>query len=140
MDMHGSKDYRHIYSNDYQLKRLIFWDFSDGPVVKTSPPNAGDTGLIPGRGAKIPHALWPRNQNIKQKRYCDKFNKDLKKKKETDILIYIGRRKGCKQLLYLLGEQNTFLHIQYKNTERVSTSYARNWQGKDLLIWDMSCL
>ena len=25
MDTHGSKDYRHIYSNGYQLKRLIFW-------------------------------------------------------------------------------------------------------------------
>ena len=73
------------------LKRLIFWDFSDGPVVKTSPSNAGNTGLIPGRGAKISHALWPRNQNIKQKRFCDKFNKDLKKK-ETDILTYIGGR------------------------------------------------
>ena len=116
MDTHGSKDYRHIYSNGYQLKRLIFWDFSDGPVVKTSASNAGDIGLIPGRGAKIPHALWPRNQNIKQKRYCDKFNKDLKKKKRH-ILIYIGGREGCKQLLYLLGEQNTFLHIEYKKTE-----------------------
>ena len=74
------------------LKRLIFWDFSDGPVVKTSPSNAGDTGLIPGRGAKISHVLWPRNQNVKQKRFCDKFNKDLKKKKATDILTYIGGR------------------------------------------------
>ena len=28
-------------------------DFPGGPVVKTS--NAGDAGLIPGQGAKIPH-------------------------------------------------------------------------------------
>ena len=40
--------------------------------------NAGGTGLIPGLGAKIPHALWPEHQNIKQKQYCDKFNKDFK--------------------------------------------------------------
>ena len=26
------------------------WDFSDGPVVDNLPPNAGDTGLIPGWG------------------------------------------------------------------------------------------
>ena len=26
--------------------------------------NAGDVGLIPGRGAKIPHTLLPKNQNI----------------------------------------------------------------------------
>ena len=35
----------------------------------TSPSNAGDTGLIPGRGAKIPHALWPKIKNIKQKHW-----------------------------------------------------------------------
>ena len=33
----------------------------------TSPSNAGGVGSIPGRGAKIPHASWPNNQNIKQK-------------------------------------------------------------------------
>ena len=31
-------------------------DFPDGPVVENPPSNAGDTGLIPGRGTKIPHA------------------------------------------------------------------------------------
>ena len=35
-----------------------------GPVVKTSPSNAGDVGSIPGGEAKIPHASWPKNQNI----------------------------------------------------------------------------
>ena len=28
--------------------------------------------------AKIPHALWPVSQNIKEKQYCNKFNKDFK--------------------------------------------------------------
>ena len=56
-------------------------DFPGGPVVGTSPSSAGSVGLIPGWGAKIPHAASrPKNQNIKQKQYCDKFNKDLKKK------------------------------------------------------------
>ena len=31
-------------------------DFPGGPVVKNPPSNAGDAGLIPGRGTKIPHA------------------------------------------------------------------------------------
>ena len=49
-------------------------------MVKTLPSNAGDAGLIPGQGAKIPHALRPKNQNIKQKQYCNKFSKkDFKK-------------------------------------------------------------
>ena len=30
-------------------------DFPGGPVVKNLPSNAGDAGLIPGRGSKIPH-------------------------------------------------------------------------------------
>ena len=56
-------------------------DFPGGPGVKTSPSNAGGAGLIPGQGVKIPHTSWPKNQNIKQKQYCNKFNekKNLKK-------------------------------------------------------------
>ena len=48
-------------------------------MVKTSPSNAGGAGSIPGWGAKIPHASRPKNQNIKQKQYCKKFNKAFKK-------------------------------------------------------------
>ena len=53
-------------------------DFIDGPVVKTLPFNAGGLGLIPGWGAKSPHASRPKNHNIKQKQYCNKFHKDFK--------------------------------------------------------------
>ena len=52
--------------------------FPGGPVVKISSSNAGDVGSIPGWGTKIPHASWPKNQNIKQKQCCNKFNKDFK--------------------------------------------------------------
>ena len=37
------------------------------------------TGSILGQGFKIPHAS--KKQNLKQKQYCNKFNKDFKKKK-----------------------------------------------------------
>ena len=33
------------------------------PVAKTSLSNAEGPGLIPGGGAKILHASWPKNQN-----------------------------------------------------------------------------
>ena len=46
-----------------------------------SPSNARGTSSIPDQGAKIPHASGPKNQNIKQKQYCNKSDKDLKKKK-----------------------------------------------------------
>ena len=47
-------------------------------MVEASPSNAGGAVLIPGQGAKIPHALRPKNQNIKQKQYCNRFIKDFK--------------------------------------------------------------
>ena len=34
-------------------------------------------GLIPGQEAKIPHASWPESQNVKQKQYGNKLNKDF---------------------------------------------------------------
>ena len=37
-------------------------DFPGGPLVKTSPSNIGGAGSIPGREAKIPHALQPKSQ------------------------------------------------------------------------------
>ena len=36
--------------------------FPGGPVVKTLPSNAESTGSISGGGAKILHALGPKNQ------------------------------------------------------------------------------
>ena len=39
-----------------------FRDFPGGPVVKTSPSNAGGVDRIPGQGAKIPHAFGPKTK------------------------------------------------------------------------------
>ena len=47
-------------------------------MVETSLSNAGGAGLTPGQGAKIPHASQPKTKNIKQKQYCNKFNKRFK--------------------------------------------------------------
>ena len=44
-------------------------DFPGGPVVETSPSNAGGAGSTPGRGTEIPLASVPKNQDIKQKQY-----------------------------------------------------------------------
>ena len=76
-------------------------DFPGSPVVKTLPSNAGGEGSIPGQGAKIPHASWPKNQNIKQKQFCNKFNKDFKnglhqKKKNLKKKKRFNTSKICK--------------------------------------------
>ena len=55
--------------------KQLHGDFFGGPVVKTSLSNAKGIGLPFGWGAKIPHASWPKNWNIKQKQYSDKLNK-----------------------------------------------------------------
>ena len=47
-------------------------------MVRILPSHATGSGSIPGQEAKIPHASWPKNQNIKQKQYCSKFNKHFK--------------------------------------------------------------
>ena len=59
-------------------------------MVKILPSSAEGAGSIPGQGAKIARASGPKNQNIQQKQYCNKFNKDfnnetkLKRQKEID--------------------------------------------------------
>ena len=53
-------------------------DFPGGLVVKTSPSKAEGVGLIPGWGTKTTHAWNPNSKNIKQKQYCNRFNKDFK--------------------------------------------------------------
>ena len=78
--------------------RICVRDFPGSPVVGTLHSNAGDVGSIPGWGAGIPHALGPKGQNIEQKQYCSKFNKDsengphqknLKKKKCVHVTMHM---------------------------------------------------
>ena len=72
-------------------------DFPGGPVVKTLPSNAGGVGSIPGWGARIPQASRPKSKSIKQKQYCNKFNKDFKngphwkKRKKTNPQVLLCR-------------------------------------------------
>ena len=44
-----------------------------GPVNKNSPSNAGESGLIPGWGTKIPHALGQLSRQVTTKEpvYCN---------------------------------------------------------------------
>ena len=61
-------------------------------MVKNLPSNAASEDSIPSQRTKIPHALQPKNQNINQKQYCNKFNKDFKKKnfQVWDPHTYLG--------------------------------------------------
>ena len=50
-------------------KMWACWDFPGGRVVKTSLSNAGSASSIPGPGAKIPHAMRPKQQEKKKKQW-----------------------------------------------------------------------
>ena len=69
--------------------RHDLWNLPGSPVVKSSPSNTGSEISVPHQGPKIPHASGPKNQNIKQKQHCTKFNEDLKKKKKGMIFSQI---------------------------------------------------
>ena len=63
-------------------------------MVRASPSSAGGAGLIYSGEAKITHASFPKNRNIKQKQYYNKFNKDFEngphqKKKFFKIKEYL---------------------------------------------------
>ena len=65
-----------------------------------SSSNAGGEGLTPGQRAKIPHAYQPKNQNIKQKQYCTKFNEEFlnglhpKKKKQNKKKKHLTKKES----------------------------------------------
>ena len=73
---------RYSFHKSFYLSKLIkvyiykwiFRGFPGGSLVKTLPSSAGGKGSITGQGAKIPHTWQQKNQNIKQKQYCNKFN------------------------------------------------------------------
>ena len=39
-----------------------YTDFPSSPMVWTSPSNSAGVSWIPGQGAKISHASWPKNK------------------------------------------------------------------------------
>ena len=50
-----------------------FRDFPGGPGVEILSSSSGGAGSVPGQEDKIPHDTQPKNQNIKQEQYCNKF-------------------------------------------------------------------
>ena len=60
--------YQLVYVSRYNLRTINkLGDIPGGPVVKTSPSNAGSVGLICGQGSKIPHTFWTNQNKAKHK-------------------------------------------------------------------------
>ena len=52
----GEQESGKRYSKTFLLRIWVCQDVPGGPVVEVSPSGAGRAGLIPGQGARIPHA------------------------------------------------------------------------------------
>ena len=52
-----SKQKQQEWKRKRKIQEIFKGNFSGGPVVKNPPSNAGDVGLIPGWGTKIPCAM-----------------------------------------------------------------------------------
>ena len=66
------QEYQNRQTQVIQFKR-VSRDFPSGTAVKTLPSNAGGVGLIPGQGARIPDALWPKKKKNKTNIITFKF-------------------------------------------------------------------
>ena len=84
-----------------KLEKLQRRDFPGSLVVKTLASNTEGTGSIPIWGAKIPHNLWPKKQNITQKQGCNKFN--------TFKMVHI-KKKMIRKLENIRSDQKHVSH------------------------------
>ena len=82
MSLAGRKDgdLRLVLKNGQDSEWLKRSDggFPGGSVVKTLPSKERGAGSIPGQGAKVSHASWPKNLNINLKQHGNKFNQVFK--------------------------------------------------------------
>ena len=86
-------------------------------MVKTLPSNARGTGLIPSQGAKIPYALWPKNQNIKQKQYYNELNPGWLSGKRISLQCRSHRRCGFDPWVGKIPWRRTWQLLQYSCLE-----------------------
>ena len=121
-------------------------------MVKTSFQCWGCGGSILGQAAKIPHDSQPKNQHIKQKQYCNWFNKGFKndphqsnllKNKLYSCIINTHNTSSAHTLLcasvYSLVN-NTHLIVCWEDYNELKVSSAQNnfWQRVDSM-WAISC-
>ena len=85
--------------------------FPGSPVVKTSSSTAGGKSLIPGHGAKIPHASWPKHQIIKNR--SNTVTSTIKTLKMVQVKkIYISLKRKREKETPLLMTKEDLRHLQ----------------------------
>ena len=87
-------------------------------------------GFDPGRGAEIPHALQPKNQNIKQEQYCNKINKGFKN--DPHLLCLLHWQRGSLPPAHL-GSTEGGLVGQIKTLKKIAIKKPHNPAGDVIL-------
>ena len=82
----------------------------------------GAADSIPGWGAKVSPASWPKNQNRKQKQYCNKLNKDFKNWSTLKKKIIKERKK--EKISGILVAQALFVVVVARLSTSVAGRYA----------------
>ena len=90
------------------------------------PSNAGGKSSVPGRWEKIPHDSWPKKQNIKQKQYCNKFDKDFQK------MVHIKKKKSLKR-----KQKFALIHSSDLNTALRKSFYSKCY-ARFIFLWEES--
>ena len=70
-----------------EVEEIKARDFPGGPVVKNPPCNAGDTGLSPGRGTKVPHAAEQQSLRPQLESPCAKTKAPVRHNKSPHVAI-----------------------------------------------------
>ena len=78
---HISQSGRILWSKEYWNR-----DFPGGPLLKTSPFNAGDAGSISAHGIKISYALWLKTKTLNRNNIVTHSIKTLK-------MVHIKKKK-----------------------------------------------
>ena len=116
----------------YAFKNGWKGDFPGSAMVMISPSNERGSGSIPGQGAKIPHASQPRNQNIKQKQYCNKsitdFKNGKKKKEREREWLEINRKNMIWNVLINIWNVHLRTNLQKANGIKWSLLLSTHWK------------
>ena len=101
-------------------------------MVKTLPSNAGKVSSICGQGGKISHASWPKNQNIKQKQYCSKFNKDFQNGPLKKRNLKIRKLLNCAAVLSVFSVLKSKSKLLLHNNEKTLVHFHAPSHGYKL--------
>ena len=91
--------------------------------------------LVHSPVGKIPHASWPKSQNIKQRQSCNKFNKPFKKSQHWKIFL---EKKGALSIPLLMSLSEAF-SAPFHCNKTSATQEKKNLFKKEWFLSRTAC-